>query len=210
MEDLPKNPVNVSRRRFLLAATSATGAAAVAALALPFLDSMEPSAATLAAAVPVNFDLRKLEPGQLVTIPWRSRPIWMLYRTEAQLARLPSINPRLKDPDSLQPQQLPQYVNSVRSIKPRYSILVGICTHLGCIPTYRPQIAPPDLGPKWPGGFFCPCHGSRYDLAGRVMDGSPAPLNLPVPPHHYVNSYLVRVGETADGGKNSNWTPAVW
>jgi len=209
MADFPKKPVNAGRRRFLLAAASATGAAAVAALAYPFLDSMAPSAATLAAAGPVAFDLRKLEPGQLVTISWRSRPVWVLYRTAAQLARLPSIDPRLKDPHSRQPQQLPQCRNGARALQPKYAVLVGICTHLGCVPTYRPEIAPPDLGPQWEGGFFCPCHGSRYDLAGRVLDGSPAPLNLPVPPYYFVNSHLIRIGET-EGGKNSNWTPEVW
>ena len=201
--------VNKSRRRFLVAATSVVGGAGMMAAALPFIFSMEPSAATLAAGGPVEIDISKLEHGQLLTVGWRSRPVWVLRRTKAQLKVLSAPNPELKDPDSDEPQQLPQYRNSYRSIKPEYFVAIGICTHLGCIPTYRPQIAPADLGPDWKGGFFCPCHGSRYDLSGRVMAGSPAPLNIPVPPYYYSSDTVVHVGELKNGSEQ-NWAPTTW
>ena len=126
-----------------------------------------------------------------------------------QLATLPTLDDKLKDPNSDEPQQLAECKNSYRSIKPEYFVVVDICTHLGCTPIYRPDVAPVDLGPTWKGGFFCPCHGSRYDLAGRVMDGSPAPLNLPVPPHFYLSNTLIRIGELDDGSEQ-NWKPETW
>ena len=143
------------------------------------------------------------------TVAWRSRPVWILRRTRDALDTLSALDSRLADPHSLQPQQLPACQNEYRSIKPEYFVAVGICTHLGCVPTFRPDAAPSDLGPDWVGGFFCPCHGTRYDLAGRVFKNSPAPLNLPVPPYHYVTDALLRVGETA-GGKEQQWQPATW
>lgn len=209
MTEEKKEKINLKRRRFLIATTTTTGAAIVATVAVPFVYSMEPSAAAVAAGAPIEVDISKISPGEMITVKWRSRPVWVLHRTQAQLDELPKLDPRLKDPDSKQAQQIPSCANSTRSLKPKYFICVGICTHLGCVPTYRPQIAPPDLGPDWEGGFFCPCHGSRYDLAGRVMDGSPAPLNLPVPPHYYINDTLVRVGELKGGGEQ-NWHPETW
>lgn len=197
------------RRRFLVATTSVIGGAVVAAAAVPFISSMLPSAAAQAAGAPVEVDFSKLEPGALMTVSWRSRPVWILNRTAAQLKVLPSLDKRLKDPDSDQAQQLADCKNVHRSLRPEFFVAVGICTHLGCIPTYRPQIAPPDLGPQWEGGFFCACHGSRYDLAGRVFDGSPAPLNLPVPPYYYLSDTVVRIGET-QAGADQNWQPAIW
>lgn len=209
MTEEKKEKINLKRRRFLIATTATTGAAIVGTVAVPFVYSMEPSAAAVAAGAPIEVDISKIAPGEMITVKWRSRPVWVLHRTQAQLRELPKLDPRLKDPDSKQAQQIPSCANGTRSLKPKYFICVGICTHLGCVPTYRPQIAPPDLGPDWEGGFFCPCHGSRYDLAGRVLDGSPAPLNLPVPPHYYINDTLVRVGELKGGGEQ-NWHPETW
>jgi ubiquinol-cytochrome c reductase iron-sulfur subunit len=209
MSDDAKPPVDMQRRRFLVATTTVVGGAGVVAAAIPFVESMEPSARAIAAGAPVNGDFSKLEAGQLMTIKWRSRPIWILNRTQAQLKTLPEEDSRCKDPKSQEAQQLPETQNEHRSLKPGVFVCVAICTHLGCVPTYRPQVAPPDLGPDWKGGFFCPCHGSRYDLAGRVLDGSPAPLNLPVPPYYFVNETTVRVGETKSG-QHQNWHPLTW
>ncbi len=208
MHDKDEHP-NLHRRRWLLAATSVVGGAGVIAAATPFILSMEPSARSLAEGAPVDVDISKLEPGQMITISWRSRPVLIVHRSQEQLERLPTLNDRLRDPDSQAAQQLPQYRNIYRSIKPAYLVIVGICTHLGCIPTYRPQISPEDLGPEWQGGFFCPCHGSRYDLSGRVYDGSPAPYNLPVPPHFYLSDSVLRIG-ILQNGHEQNWTPAIW
>ncbi|HYW05109.1 MAG TPA: ubiquinol-cytochrome c reductase iron-sulfur subunit [Gammaproteobacteria bacterium] len=201
--------VDLRRRRFLLAATSVVGGVAVAGASIPFLASMAPSDATKAAGAPIDVDISKLKPAELITVTWRSRPIWVLHRSKKQLGILQDRDADLKDPHSKAPQQLPRYANPHRSIKPEYLVAVAICTHLGCIPTYRPEIAPPDLGPQWKGGFFCPCHGSRYDLAARVFDGSPAPLNIPIPPNYYRKDTVIRVGETENGG-HQNWTPKIW
>ncbi len=205
-------PENLQRRRFLTAATTVVGGVIAGLTVVPFVRSMEPSVAAQAAGAPIDVDVSKLEPGQLITVMWRSRPVWVLHRSEAQLKTLkdPKLIETLKDPDSKEPQQFgPPVVNWHRSLKPELFVAVAICTHLGCIPTYRPQIAPPDLGPSWVGGFFCPCHGSRYDLAARVIDGSPAPLNIPVPPYHYRSETVIRVG-SLKGGKDQNWQPAIW
>lgn len=201
--------IDKSRRRFLVTSTSVVGGVGIVAAALPFIKALEPSEAALAAGSPIDVDISKLEPGQLLTVSWRKRPIWILCRTAAQLKTLDTSTDELKDPDSDQPQQLPQFRNDYRSIKPKYFVAVAICTHLGCIPTYRPQIAPADLGPDWNGGFYCPCHGSRYDLCGRVMVGSPAPLNLPIPPYYYVSDTVLRIGELKNGSEQ-NWVPATW
>jgi ubiquinol-cytochrome c reductase iron-sulfur subunit len=198
-----------SRRRFLVAATSVVGGAGLVAAAVPFVSYMEPSDRARAAGAPIQVDVSKLEPGQLITVQWRSRPIWVLHRTKDQLKVLPSLDSECKDPKSAEPQQLPVCQNGYRSERPEHFVAVAICTHLGCIPTYRPTIAPQDLGPSWKGGFFCPCHGSRYDLAGRVFHGSPAPLNLPVPPYYYVSDTVLRIGETGNG-KDQNWHPQTW
>jgi len=188
--------VDTSRRRFLTAATSVVGAVGVGAALVPFISSMNPSARAQAAGAPVDADIGKLEPGALMTVEWRGKPIWIVNRTKQNLEDLPKNDPRLKDPKSDVSSQQPEYcVNEYRSIKREYLVLIGICTHLGCSPTYRPQIAPEDLGPDWLGGWLCPCHGSRFDLAGRVFDGVPAPTNLVVPPYRYVTDTHIRVGE---------------
>lgn len=203
---------NPLRRRILTAATVGLGAVGAAATAIPFIESWEPSESARALGAPVQIDISNLKPGALMTTQWRKRPVWVLHRLPEQIARLPSLNDRLKDPLSRQPQQAPDLAswNPIqRSIRPEYLLVVGICTHLGCIPKYHPDPADPALGASWPGGFFCPCHGSRYDLAGRVMDGSPAPLNLPVPGHYYKNATTIVAGQLADGA-DANWAPANW
>lgn len=201
--------IDNGRRRFLTGITAVIGAVGVIGAAYPFVTSMEPSRKALAQGGPVKVDFSKLLSGQIMTVRWRSKPIWILRRTQAQLAELPRNDPQLKDPHSTAPQQLSRYANGYRSLKPEILVLVAVCTHLGCTPTFRPRPHPEDLGPKWPGGFFCPCHGSRYDLAGRVFDESPAPLNLPVPPYYFVDENTLHIG-TLKHGKDSLWRPEIW
>jgi ubiquinol-cytochrome c reductase iron-sulfur subunit len=179
----------------LTAATSVVGGIGVAYALVPFISSMQPSERAKAAGAPVEADISKLEPGQMMTVEWRGKPVWIINRTEQNLKDLPTLDDMLLDPNSEMPQQ-PEYAkNPTRSIKPQYMVVIGICTHLGCSPTYRPEIAPDDLGPNWKGGYFCPCHGSRFDLAGRVFSGVPAPKNLAVPPHRYVSETVIKIGE---------------
>jgi ubiquinol-cytochrome c reductase iron-sulfur subunit len=189
---------NTGRRRFLTAATTVVGAVGVGFVLVPFVSSMQPSAKARAAGAPVRADISKLEPGQMIRVKWRGKPVWMVKRTEEMLETLPTLDGDLRDPESLQPMQPDYAQNGYRSIKPELLVTVGICTHLGCSPTYRPDVAPADLGSDWKGGFFCPCHGSTFDLAGRVYKGVPAPLNLEVPPHRYLSDNEIIVGE--DGG----------
>ena len=187
--------VDLKKRRFLIAATSALGAAGAAALAVPFITSMSPSERAKAAGAPVEVNVSKIEPGALLRVEWRGKPVWVVHRTKEMLDALESLEPLLRDPKSDNKDQQPDYArNRYRSIKPEYSILVGICTHLGCSPTYRPEVAPADLGPEWKGGYYCPCHGSRYDMAGRVYKNVPAPTNLKVPPHMYLSETVVLIG----------------
>lgn len=183
-----------SRRRFLTAATSVVGAVGAGFVAVPFIENMLPSARAKAAGAPVEVDISKLEPGMLMTVLWRKKPVWIINRTEQNLKDLPTLDDQLADPKSEVPQQ-PAYIKGDdRSIKPQYMVMVGICTHLGCSPTYRPEIAPEDLGPNWKGGFLCPCHGSRFDLSGRVYKGVPAPTNLVVPPYKYLSDTKIIIG----------------
>ena len=184
-----------SRRRFLTAATTVVGAVGAAFVAVPFVTSMLPSDKAKAAGAPVEADISKLEPGQMIRVQWRGKPVWVVSRTPAMVEALPSLDDRLRDPDSNESEQPGYARNPLRSIKPETLVLVGICTHLGCSPSYRPEVAPADLGPDWKGGFFCPCHGSSFDLAGRVYRGVPAPLNLVVPPHRYVSNTVILIGE---------------
>jgi len=210
--EVPASPDDPTRRRFITAAATVVGTAGVAAAAVPFIESMEPSDRALAGGAPVQIDISKLKPGQMMSTPWRKKPVWVLHRTPEQIKELPKLNDRLKDPLSKEPQQppnLPNWDPVQRSIKPEFLVMIGICTHLGCIPTYRRQANPQGLGSSWPGGFFCPCHGSRYDLAGRVMDGSPAPLNMPVIPHYYKSDTIIVAGEMSDGSEKT-WSPNTW
>ncbi len=187
--------INHSRRRLLIAATTVVGAVGVGFTAVPFITSMNPSARAQAAGAPVEVDISKLEPGQRLTVEWRRKPVWVVRRTEKNLQDLAGLNGTLADPDSVQPQQ-PEYTkNEARSIKPEYLVVVGICTHLGCSPSYVKETDPHNLGAEWKGGFFCPCHGSLFDLAGRVYKGVPAPTNLVVPPYKFANDTRIIIGE---------------
>ncbi|MBJ9975757.1 ubiquinol-cytochrome c reductase iron-sulfur subunit [Pseudomonas sp. S75] len=186
--------VNAGRRRFLVAATSVVGAAGAVGAAVPFVGSWFPSAKAKAAGAPVKVNIAKIEPGQQMVAEWRGQPVFIVRRTPEILGNLQKVVAELADPQSKDSVQ-PAYVDpQMRSIRPEILILVGLCTHLGCSPTYRPEVAPVDLGPKWVGGYFCPCHGSHYDLAGRVYKSQPAPLNLPVPPHAYESDDIIVIG----------------
>jgi len=194
-------PVDASRRDFLLYAATSAAAVGTALAAWPFIDSMEPAADTIAAGAPIDIDLGRVAPGQQIVVLWRSTPIFIVHRTPEALKTLkdPKILDGLRDPNSEVRQQPPYAANEYRAVKPDFAILVGICTHLGCIPKYLPNPSDSDPGPGWLGGFFCPCHGSKYDLAGRVFSGVPAPYNLPVPPYTFVNDTTVRIGENPAG-----------
>ena len=203
---------DLARRRMLTAATAAVGVVGVGLAATAFVETMEPSETARALGAPVIIDISKLKPKEMLVAYWRRRPIYVLRRTEAELKQLPSINGQLKDPLSKadqQPANLPGWNPIQRSIVPEYLVVVGICTHLGCMPKLHAQVGDPLLGASWPGGYYCPCHGSRYDLSGRVMDGSPAPLNLPVPPHYYRDATTIVAGELANRTEQ-NWEPNTW
>jgi ubiquinol-cytochrome c reductase iron-sulfur subunit len=177
------------------------GGAGVAAASIPFVASMMPSERARARGAPVDADFARLDPGAQVTFEWRGRPVWVLHRTRAMLKALenPLHRAKLADPDSRVTSQQPPYArNAFRSIRPEYLVLVPICTHLGCVPTFRPDVAPADLGPDWPGGYFCPCHGSKFDFTGRVYRNVPAPTNLVVPPHRFLSATAVRIGENPE------------
>jgi ubiquinol-cytochrome c reductase iron-sulfur subunit len=186
-----------TRRDFLYVVTGTAAAVGAISFAVPMISQMEPDAATLAAGGPVDFDLSKLQPGQQAVVRWRSRPIFIINRPAAAIKTLQDqkLLQRLSDPNSSAPQQPPYAQNWHRSIKPEYGVLVGICTHLGCIPMFYPDPSNNLPTAGWPGGYFCPCHGSKYDLAGRVYNGVPAPYNLPVPPHRLVDDKTLRIGE---------------
>ena len=206
----PKPIGDLKRRKLLVRATTAAGGVALAGAAVPFVMTLKPSARATANAAPVDFDASRLAPGALATTRWRGRPVWILHRTDEQLRTLPKVTAELSDPKSKLAQQPPDMNlhlgEGVRAVDAPLLVLVGICTHLGCVPGYFPT--PGSLGGPWPGGFYCPCHGSKYDLSGRVFSGSPAPLNLPVPPY-FVRGGRVRIGETQNGG-DQNWQPSIW
>ena len=190
------SPEGGTRRDFLsIAATAIVGVGAACAV-WPLISSMNPAQDTLAAGAPVDIDISGVTPGQQIIVLWRSRPIFVVRRTQAQIDQLKADADaaQLRDPTSAALQQPPYANNVYRSVKPDLLVLVGICTHLGCIPEFVPEPGG-GLGPSWQGGYFCPCHGSKYDLAGRVFQNVPAPYNLPVPPHHYVSDTVIRVGE---------------
>jgi len=201
MSAIVKDDVDENRRRLLLVATSATGAVVAGGVAVPFLASWFPSARALAAGAPVEFDISKMELGQQVTVEWRGKPVWVLKRTPEMLDLLTKHDAVLTDPESKEDQQ-PDYIKGpTRSIKPEVLVAVGVCTHLGCSPTLKKEIgAASDMGAEWPGGYYCPCHNSRFDLSARVFKGSPAPKNLVIPPHHYSSDTVVVIGEDAKKG----------
>lgn len=187
--------VNKGRRRFLTAATSVVGGVGVAFAAFPFVAYWQPSARAQAAGAPVEVDISKLEPGQRVTVEWRGKPVWVVRRTEQMLATLSTLEPELRDPSSNESIQPDYAKNPSRAIKEEYLVIIGICTHLGCSPTYIKANDQHNLGDNWKGGFFCPCHGSLFDLAGRVYQGVPAPTNLTIPPYMYLSDSRLLVGE---------------
>jgi ubiquinol-cytochrome c reductase iron-sulfur subunit len=194
----PKSPPNPGRRKFLIAATSAVGAVGIAGAAVPFLGSWNPSARAEAAGAPAIADISKLEPGELLIVEWRGVPIYVVKHSTESLNQIDKNLERLADPESNEEQQ-PEYArNKLRSRKAGISVLTAVCTHLACAPKYYPQLGVNDFDNNWQGGFFCPCHGSKFDLAGRVYSGVPAPTNLPVPPHYYKSDDILVIGEDGD------------
>jgi len=194
---MSKEGVDVGRRRFLTLSTTVVGAVGAGFAAVPFVMSLRPSERAKALGAPVNIDIGKLEPGQMVIAVWRRQPVWVVRRTPEMLASLDKVAGQLSDPESKVKQQ-PEYIQktgAARALKPEYMVLKGICTHLGCSPKFRPETNAPEIAADWQGGFFCPCHGSRFDLSGRVYAGVPAPTNLQVPPHRYANDTTLVIGE---------------
>lgn len=188
-----KDEIDEQRRCFLRRATTAVGSIGIAATTVPFVSYFLPSADTEASAGPIQVDISQIQPAQQLTVVWRGKPIWFIRRTQAMLDTLPKLNNELRDPDSDEDQQPPYAKNIYRSIKPEMYVAVGVCTHLGCIPNYRPDVG--GISADWLGGFYCPCHGSKYDLSGRVYKGVPAPLNLVIPPYAFIDDHTVIVGE---------------
>ena len=193
-------PVDAGRRRFLTATTAVVGAVGVAGAAVPFIKSWNPSARAKLAGAPVTVDIGGLADGQQLTVSWRGQPVYVARRTKAMLDVLPQMDGLLADPKSDNTDQQPEYAkNATRSIRPDVMVLVGVCTHLGCAPEFKPEIRPEAFDPEWKGGYFCPCHKSRYDSAGRVFKNMPAPANLPVPPYHFENDTTLVVGVDPKG-----------
>ncbi len=187
--------VDKGRRRFLTATTAVVGGAGVVVAAIPFIKSWQPSARAKTAGAPVDADISKLEEGQMVIYEWRGQPVWIIRRTKAQLDALPGQDGRLRDPKSENADQQPKFAqNEYRSLKPEVLVLVGLCTHLGCAPKLHAELKPEPFDAEWKGGFFCPCHKSRFDMAGRVYDGVPAPSNLVVPPYKFVDDGHIVIG----------------
>lgn len=197
-EKIDVEQINVERRRFLTTASAVIGGVGVACAAVPFVASWNPSAKTQAAGAPVEVDISKLAVGQQLTVEWRGKPVWVINRSQTMLSDLPKLDNLLRDPNSNTDQQPTYAHNLYRSIKPEYFVAVGICTHLGCVPNYRPDVG--SVSPDWLGGFFCPCHGSKFDLAGRVYKGVPAPLNLEIPPYTYKSDTVLVIGGEHQGG----------
>lgn len=194
-----KGDVSQGRRRFLIGATSVVGGIGVVGAAVPFVASWNPSAKAEAAGAPVTVNVSKLEPGQQMTVEWRGKPVWVVRHSNEMVGRVQEMNDRVKDPLSEGASQ-PAYIEGeLRSLKEGYAVLIGICTHLGCSPQYRPEVAPADLGEDWLGGYYCACHGSKYDLAGRVYPNQPAPTNLEIPPHRYDDEFTLTVGLDPEG-----------
>lgn len=188
--------IDGGRRHFLLVATTVTGIAGAALTAVPFLASWKPSARAQALGAPVDADISKIDPGAIIKVNWRGQAIYIVRRTAEMLATLsaPAVVSNLRDPDSKESEQPDYAKNTNRSLKPEYLVLVGVCTHLGCAPMDRFQPQDAELGATWPGGFYCPCHGSKFDLAGRVFKDVPAPLNLRVPPYRFLNEGVIQIG----------------
>lgn len=191
--------VDLSRRKFLTNATIATGVVGAVFAAVPFVESWTPSERARALGAPTELDVTKIDPGQMTIVTWRRQPIYVVRRTDDMLRHLQGHDADLKDPDSSRSDQPPYAKNVLRARKPEYLVLIGTCTHLGCLPKQRFEADTAEMGPSWPGGFFCPCHGSRFDLSGRVFNGSPASVNLRVPPYEYPNDGTLRIGADEKG-----------
>lgn len=195
---------HLGRRRFLTATTAVVGAVGAGFVAVPFIKSWNPSAKAKLAGAPITVDISALQGGQRLVTEWRGQPIWIVKRSSQMLDILPTLDPRLADPLSKVASQQPDYVlkgdPNLRSIKPEISVLVGICTHLGCSPEMKAEIRPEPFDSEWKGGYFCPCHKSKFDMAGRVFKSVPAPINLLVPPHHYESETSIVIG--VDPGSN--------
>jgi ubiquinol-cytochrome c reductase iron-sulfur subunit len=187
--------VDPARRRFLTLATSGVGAVGAGFVAWPFLASLKPSERAKALGAPVAVDISAIEPGQKVNVAWRGKPVWIVKRTPEMVASLSKVTGDLADPENEKPQQPSYITGEARAIKPDVLVMIGSCTHLGCSPTFRPDFPAPEIAADWQGGFYCPCHGSKFDLSGRVYAGMPAPLNLVVPPHRYEGETTIVIGE---------------
>ena len=189
--------VDKKRRQFLTNALTVVGAVGTGFVAVLFISQIQPSVKAKATGAPVQVNLSKLETGQLIRVEWRGKPVWILNRTKAILSTLAPLESELSDPNSTESIQPLAAKNQARSLKPELFVAIGLCTHLGCSPTYRPEVAPTDLGKDWQGGFFCPCHGSKFDIAGRVYSSMPAPTNLEIPPYRYIDENTIIIGENA-------------
>ena len=195
-----EDQIDGGRRHFLLVATTVTGIAGAGLVAVPFLASWKPSARAQALGAPVEQDISKMEPGAVLKVNWRGQAIFIVRRTPEMLSRLtsPEITARLRDPESKESEQ-PKYAsNDARALKPEYLVLIGVCTHLGCAPLSRFNPADAELGADWPGGFYCPCHGSKFDMSGRVFKDVPAPVNLKVPPYRFLTDTILQIGVDAE------------
>ncbi|MDO9012174.1 MAG: ubiquinol-cytochrome c reductase iron-sulfur subunit [Gallionella sp.] len=191
--------VDNNKRRLLIAASAAAGGVAAVGAGAPFVLSLMPSERAKAAGAPIEVDVSGIEPGAMMSVEWQGKPVWIVHRTQEMLDILTKHDTELADPTSEVPQQ-PEYCNNpTRSIKPEFLVVLGVCTHLGCSPTFRPEVAPADLGANWAGGWFCPCHGSRFDLAARVFKGVPAPTNMIIPPHKYLSDTRLVIGDDSKG-----------
>ncbi|MDH3609240.1 MAG: ubiquinol-cytochrome c reductase iron-sulfur subunit [Gammaproteobacteria bacterium] len=197
---MAKDNIDPGRRKALTTGTAVVGGVGAAVAIWPFLSSMNPSASALAAGAPVEVDISKMEPGQQIQEIWRRKPVWIIRRTPEMVETLPKLTEKLRDPDSLEESQQPAFAqNEIRSIKDEFLVLIGICTHLGCSPEFKP--VPGEVGATWLGGFYCACHGSRFDLAGRVYKNVPANKNLEVPPYHFISENRILIGMTEDEAK---------
>ena len=192
-------PVDKGKRCFLIAATSVVGGVAAGATAVPFVGSMLPSERAKAAGAPVEADISQIAPGEMQLFEWRGKPVWVVHRTKEMLATLPKLDNTVADPNSNTDQQPKYCKNEYRSIKPEYLVAVGVCTHLGCSPTAKFKPEPEPFDAKWEGGFYCPCHGSLFDLAGRVYRNKPAPENLRIPPYKYLSDTKIVIGVDSEG-----------
>lgn len=196
---MANDKINHGRRKALTGGVAIVGGIGAAAATWPFLSSMNPSASALAAGAPIEVDVSKMEPGQLIRDIYRRKPIWIIRRTPEMIGTLSQLKSKLRDPNSEENSQQPAFAqNEFRSIKEEYLVLIGICTHLGCSPEYKPEAGAEGLGANWLGGFYCACHGSRFDLAGRVYKNVPANKNLEVPKYHFLSEKRILIGMTED------------